>query len=163
MSNYTYQKIDNLVVDADLLQILSDSNNFPPLQDLRLGSTFDYTQTPNQSFFKVFIGNILLGYIWFDVERENFGYGSQSFIEVSFAKSNTAKHLEKKIFIDKVLQDLNQIKSLLPGEWFNADTNKWIGAIQPQNINRIHIKEKLEANGFQFNFNDSAFVKSVYS
>ena len=163
MPNYNYQKIDNLVVDADLLQILSDSNNFPSFKNLKLCSTFDYTQTLDQSFFKVFIDNALLGYIWFNVEQEDFGYGSKSLIEVSFAKSNTAKHLEKKIFIDKVLQDLNQIKSLLPGEWFNADTNKWIGVIQPKNINGIHIKEKLEANGFQFNFNDSAFVKPVNS
>ena len=168
MLNYIYQPIDNLVIDEDLFEIFSDSNNFSFSQEeikLEIGLNLDYTKKINKKFFKVFIEDTLLGYIWFDAEMEDYGsiYGSKSLIEISFAKSIKAKDLEKKVFIDKVLQDLDETKNLLPAEWFDCSQTIWIGVVQPKNKNKEYIMTKLIDNSFVFNSNEDAFVRPVVS
>ncbi len=86
----------------------------------------------------------IVGFLWFVF------YSNENMLEINLVKS---------LYADKFqLSDLDRLKSKLPQEWINPQT-QWLGIVKPANKNYQKITSFLIQHSFQ-NDGEGGFVKS---
>ena len=142
---YNYYRRPNPLIDENIKTLLQNSRTFAG-GHLNIGDDLDY-----EYFFEVKdVSDNLLGFLWFEFNKEN------NTVEFNLGKSPSTKNFSG--FTESVLNDLNDIKTYLPEEWFN--NSMWLVGIKSINPKKEHIEQVLISNGFEENNNQDFFKRT---